>query len=309
MKKRSLDYTLKMSGQIANYSASESGNIGYVARMMVTASLPYREIQSNEFIRTNGRYRLTVLAPSAIGLPFGQLPRRLLIKLVSQAKILKTREIFLGDSVAALMRMLGKRSTGGRNGSLTTLRNQAQRLFSSAISISTEKDGEWSVRNMTFTREARMLWQPISGNDWNSKVILDEAFYEDIQASAVPVDLRVIDACSHYPLAMDIYCWLTYRYYSMKTPTQISWSQLSGQFGSEISRPSNFRRKFCSAIARVSLLYPDAKFSISNSGLLLYPSRTHVPRANSSYFSTHVNEHVAETICSQIKGSRCAHKT
>lgn len=283
MKKRSQIYTVKMSDQIANHSASESGTIGYVPRMMVTASLPYREIQSNEFIRTNGRYQLTVLAPSTVGLPYGQLPRRLLIELVTQAKIHKTKEIFIGESVSALMRSLGKRSTGGRNGSLTTLRDQAKRLFSSAISLSTDKEGEWSVQNLTFAREARMLWHPASGNDWNSTVTLDERFYEDILTSAVPIDMRVIDACSHYALAMDIYCWLTYRYYSLKLPSQVSWAQLSQQFGSEISRPSNFRRKFCSAIARVSLLYPDAKFAISSRGLLLYPSRTHVPRANSSY--------------------------
>lgn len=278
MKKRSLIYTVNMIDNIANHSARDSGNIGYVAKMMVTASLPYRQIQSNEFTRTNGRYRLTVLAPCAIGLPYGQLPRRLLIELVTQAKIHKTREIFLGESITALMSLLGKRSTGGQNGSLTSLRNQAQRLFSSTISLSTEKDGEWSVRNMTFAREARMLWQPISGNAWSSKVTLDEAFYEDIQTSAVPVDLRVIDACSHYPLAMDIYCWLTYRNYSIKRPTHISWIQLSAQFGSEISHESNFRQKFSKALARVSLFYPEARHDLSKNGIRLYPSPTHVQK-------------------------------
>lgn len=209
MKKRSSTYLASVAQQIAQTTARDAGTIGYVAKMMVMASLPYRQIPSNEFSRANGRYRLTVMAPSNIGLPYGQLPRRLLIELVTKAKMLRTREIFLGDSVSSLMRSIGKRSTGGQNGSLTTLRIQAQRLFSSAVCISTESDGEWSFKHLAFAREARMLWQPTFGEGWKSTILLDEAFYEDIQTSAVPIDLRVIDACSHYALAMDIYCWLT----------------------------------------------------------------------------------------------------
>lgn len=278
MKKRTPIYLLDAAKKIAETSAIEADTVGYVSKFMVMASLPNRDLQKNEFVRKNGRYKLTILAPSSVGLPFGVIPRRLLIELVTQAKILKERNVYIEDSAAAFLRRLGKKNSAGPTGSLTEFRMQAERLFSSTLSITTEEPETWSIKNVSFAKEAKIVWQPISERCWNSTITLDRDFFDEIQTSAIPIDLRVIDACSHYALAIDIYCWLTYRFYGLSAPTVISWKQLQGQFGSEISRESNFRQKFRKALNRVSLFYSEAQYSISRSGLRLYPSPTHVPK-------------------------------
>ena len=48
---------------------------GYIARMLVQACFPYRKIASNQFSRVANSFRMTMMAPSEIGLPFGVMPR------------------------------------------------------------------------------------------------------------------------------------------------------------------------------------------------------------------------------------------
>ena len=272
MKKRSKEYLLDISRQITEVPAIEAGKLGYVANILVNASLPYRQLQTNEFVRKNGDLTFTIISPSEIGLPFGPFPRRLMIEIVTKAKILKTRAVYLGRSVTELMRNLDKKTSGGKNGNLKTYKEQSKKLFSSTITSVREIEGEWSVKNINLASEASVLWNPKDGDDWNSTIILGEEFYKDI------IDKRVIDACSHYPLAMDIYCWLTYRYFRLYKPAFITWKQLSDQFGCVISRKSNFRAKFKLAIHRVSLFYPQAKYHVTDRGITLLPSPTHVPK-------------------------------
>lgn len=278
MKKRSKEYLLDISRQITEVPAIEAGQLGYVANILVNASLPYRQLETNEFVRTNGNLTFTIIAPGEIGLPSGPFPRRLMIEIVTRAKIQKTREVYLGRSVTELMRNLGKKTSGGENGNLRTYKEQTKKLFSSIITSTREIDGDWSIKNMNIASEASVLWNPRNGPEWDSTITLGEGFYNDIRDNAVPIDMRVIHACSHYPLAMDIYCWLTYRYFRMYKPARITWKQLAEQFGCVLSRESNFRAKFEKAIVRVVLFYVQAKYKITKSGITLYPSPTHVPK-------------------------------
>ena len=278
MKKRTEKYLLEAAAEIMDVSAKEAGKLSYTANMMVNASLPCRDLGVNEFVRVNGMSRLTILSPSEIGLPYGTYPRILLIWIVSQAKTKKTREIYLGESVSAFMRSIGKLGSGGATGSLTTLREQSKRLFSSTICFTQSGKENFSVRNVSIAKEASVLWSNKSESGWSSTLTLSEEFYEDVQGSAVPIDMRVIEACSHYPLAIDVYCWLTYRYFSLSRPAFITWKQLADQFGNVFQHAKHFKPKFVSALTRVSLFYPQAKYSISNRGICLFPSPTHIPK-------------------------------
>ena len=277
MKKRTEEYLLKTACNILEVSAKEAGKLSYIANMMVNAALPCRDLGVNEFVRVNGTSRLTILSPTEIGIPYGTYPRILLIWIVSQAKTKKTREIYLGESVSEFMRNIGKSSSGGAGGTLTMLKEQSQRLFSSTICFTQNKEDNFSVKNISIAQEASVLWRNNSERGWSSTITLNEGFYDDVQNSAVPIDMRVIEACSHYPLAMDVYCWLTYRYFRMPRPAFITWKQLSAQFGNVFANAKHFKPKFICALHRVSLFYPKAKYSISARGLCLYPSPTHVP--------------------------------
>lgn len=265
-----------MAVDIRTESAADPQTIAYIPRMMATTSMPSKRLETNEFVRKNGIYRLTMLAPSHTGLPYGTYPRLILLWLTTQAKITRSKEITIGSSVNAFMKSLGKTSTGGTNGSLTSLREQCKRLFSTSIAWECESDVGWSIENLKFVKEAAILWEPRRTTNWTSKIILDSDFFAEISSHSIPVDLRVVMACSHYPLALDIYFWLTFRFYRLRRPAIVSWIQVSEQFGSIYKCQTHFRTSFCAALARVCLYYTDANVATTKSGVLLFPSRTHI---------------------------------
>lgn len=275
--KRSTQYLLDVATDIASRPAHEAGSIGYIPRFMANASLPTSSQTGNEYTRKNGRYKLYMLSPSDIGLPYGSYPRRILIYLTTQAKLTGSSEIRLGTSQTSFLKFMGIYSTGGKTGTSSSFREQFKRLLACTILWTCSEHASWSFESMRISHNSTLIWEPLRMTKWKAYLKLDETFFKDIIENAVPIDMRVIDACSYFPLAIDVYCWLTYRFYQMSGPQMISWEQLANQFGNNYSRISHFKIQFSRALKQVFLLYPEAKFNIKDIGVLLYPSKPHVP--------------------------------
>jgi hypothetical protein len=117
---------------------------------------------------------------------------------------------------------------------------------------------------------------------WKSKVILSQDFFEEIIKKPVPVDMRAFKALKQSPMALDIYCWLTYRMSYLSKPTGIPWPALQLQFGTEYAQDAqgirNFKRKFLNQLMAVLVVYPEAKVEAEDHGLLLKPSKPHVAK-------------------------------
>lgn len=75
---------------------------------------------------------------------------------------------------------------------------------------------------------------------------------------------------------LDVYAWLVHRLFHLSKPSLVSWPQLSGQFGHSYELPRKFRQFFLDSLRRVSAVYPQANFKVSDAGVLLLPSRPHV---------------------------------
>jgi len=276
-------HLLELATDISLVSAFEAKTISYIPRFFANISLPARRVTGNEYTRQNGRYTLNLLSPSDIGLPYGSYPRLLIVHLTTKAKMTGCSEIYLGSSQTQFLNSLGIQSSGGRNGTLRAFKSQTKRLLASTILWSESTDMSWNQESMRISKEVSMTWEPVDPSKWQAYLKLDHDFYTDILSSAIPIDRRVIDACSHYPMAMDIYCWLTHRYYKMFQSQLITWEQLANQFGNIYTRRSHFKGRFVIALERVSLLYQTAKFSTNGKGLILYPSPPHVsPKASHS---------------------------
>jgi len=260
---------------IQNESALDAGKIGFYSRALSDMCLPTKNLNTNEFVRRNGHSQLTILSPTNIGLPNGTYPRLILIWIFTQATIKKSRQVFLGSTVTEFIRQLGKKSSGGKNGSITAMREQSMRLFASTISVTKNSEDSWSVKNISVASEATVLWN--SNSEWNSNILLNNDFYQELVGSAYPIDMRAVDAFSNYPFALDIYLWLTSRYFRTYRPTPIGWSQLENQFGNSFANSSNFRQKFKVAIDSVAIVYPTARYKVNSIGLMLFPSPPHVP--------------------------------
>ena len=264
---------------IESEDAKSVGALGFMARAMIQATLPHKQVAGNEFTRQNGNFSLTLLVPSKIGLPYGSLPRLLLSWVTTEAVRTKERELVLGNSLSTFMAELGMVPTGGRWGSITRLKKQMQRLFASSVSCTYDDGASWALESVKPVDSARLWWAPCNPDQaalWKSTVTLGERFYEEIIRSPVPVDMRALKALKRSPLALDIYLWLTYRFHYLSKPTVVPWVSLSHQFGCNYKVLRQFKAAFLREMRKVQVVYPDAGAKPIVSGLLLSPSRTHI---------------------------------
>ena len=284
MKKDNLNNFITDVLAIEATKAKEAGTIGYMAWMLVQATMPHKKVDGNEFVRNNGAFSLSILAPSKIGLPYGTIPRLLMAWLTKEAVLKKSREILLGDSLSDFMQELGLSPTGGKWGTITRLREQSKRLFSSSVSCSYKDDNYDGERGFRISDAYDLWWSPKHADEplFGSSIRLSENFFNGIITNPIPVDMRVLKHLSRSPLALDIYCWLTYRFSYLKKPTTILWQVLLAQFGCGYQDNPQGRRDFKKAFLRelkkIYLVYPDMNIDHSENWLILNPSNTHIPK-------------------------------
>ena len=89
-------------------------------------------------------------------------------------------------------------------------------------------------------------------------------------------------------MALDIYCWLTYRMSYLRKPAEIPWPALEMQFGADYGRTIDFKVNFLKQLQAVLVVYPEAKVEEGNHGLLLKPSKPHIAPASKAWGSVRV---------------------
>jgi hypothetical protein len=282
---RQLDKFVTEALAMEHESAQEAGALGFMARALVQATMPHKQVNSNEFERTNGAFTMTMLAPSKIGLPYGSIPRLLVSFLTTEAVRTKERQVVLGSSLSGFMREIGLLPTGGRWGTIPRLKEQMTRLFACSISCSYTAGNDLSLNNVTIADKANLWWEPKSPDQttlWDSTVVLSERFFSEITENPVPLDIRALKLLKRSPMALDVYLWLTYRMTYVRRPTPIPWGALQMQFGADYPHTHqgrrNFKKAFLNALRKVQVVYPEVRLDETPSALLLLPSRNHVAR-------------------------------
>ena len=266
---------------IEEIEAKEAGALGYMARILVQATMPHSKMPEFVYERRNGSFQLVMMANPAVGLPYGTKPRLLLSWLTTEAVRTRERTLVLGDSLSSFMRQLGLVPTGGRWGSITTLKQQTKRLFASTVHATYDDGDQWELEAVNIADHASFWWSPKSPQQlgmWQSTVTLSERFFREVINAPVPIDMRALHALSRSPLALDIYCWLTYRMSYLKRRTEVPWGALALQFGANYSSTRYFKRSFNQQLRKVLVVYPEATVEEGVYGLVLKPSVTSVRR-------------------------------
>jgi hypothetical protein len=292
-KKKSINDYVAEAFALDEEEARKTGAIGYMARAMVQATMPHSRVTGAEFKRKNGNFNISMLAPSDIGLPYGALPRLIMTWMTGEAVRTKTRELILGDSLSAFMRELHLVPTGGRWGSITRLKSQMSRLLACSVTCTYDDGGHFALKHVTPVEDADLWWEPKDPEQqslWKSTLTLSEKFFSEIITSPVPVRMRTLEALKGSSMALDVYCWLTYRNFYSQRPSRILWETLQAQFGAgypETPRGKrNFKIKFLEALKKVGIAYPEAQKLRAETDALIYvpgypdvspvmPSETH----------------------------------
>ena len=266
----------------------EDTEAAYLARELVQCTLPHRNPgKVNGWKRQNGNFFL-VLQPGLnprtmepLGLPYGSIPRLILLWIVTEAVRTKNRHIKLGDTLNDFLREIGlDPNTGrGKRGDATRVKDQLMRLLRCRITFDYDDNKRQSWREMPVAAEGDFWWDhqaPDQTTIFENHIVLGEKFFKAITAAPVPVDLRALIPLKQSPLAIDLYTWSTYRLHTMQRAghgqIKIPLAELQEQFGSEYSRLDNFKAAFVDAMTKVQQVFPAIEYRFEGSTLVLRDS-------------------------------------
>lgn len=260
--------------RIARNFVEKECDLGYIARSIVQTSLPYANPNTNEFIRSNGDFTLTMLAPSEVGLPYGSIPRIILVWITSEAVKTKNKKIYLGENLSSFLKNLGFDRRGGERGDITRVKAQLKKIFQTHIILQYKKGEEEKIKNIQAINQAHSFWSVNSEKKkWQTELILSQEFFEEIIEKPIPINLKILKAIRNSSLAIDIYFWLTYRIFYLKRETFIPWEKLFFQFGTGYAHNSSgkfsFRKKFVNKLEQISLFYISLNINIIKEGIIL----------------------------------------
>ena len=262
--------------------ASEADpDLGFMGRTMALCSLP-RSNPGNrlQYKRVNGPFTLYMNAVGDNKLPYGNLPRLLLAWVCTEAVRTQSRELVLGRSLSEFMRTLDIYSNSGRVH--TRLRNQMKRLFGCTVTMVYEEPGGF-VRVSSLVADKHEFWwnerKPDEPTLWESKIELGEKFFNEIIHHPVPIDMNTLTALKRLPLGLDLYLWLVYRTFSLRTPQRLTWQQLYRQFGAHPDKAKdkvtvqNFRRKVLRELKKIKTAWLGLNYTTAKGVLILSPSK------------------------------------
>ena len=224
--------------------------------------------------RINGQQQMSIL-----GVPYGSLPRLVLIHIMTEAVRTRSRRIVLGSSFTDWMRRMGFKSISyGPRGSATLIREQLDRLLACEWMIrwdnQNEKgDQEFAVKEVKLTNE----YAGTNGKNggFSREILLTEGFFDHLREHAVPLDENAVRQLRDSATSLDLYTWLSYRLprIAKNRPTLLSWNQLAVHFGNDGANIRKFRQTIRDSWERqVSAVYPEAKAEFDTAAIRLYAS-------------------------------------
>lgn len=274
--RRALDL-IEAALEIEKLDAKEAGAIGFMPRVLVQTSMPYRDPKTKIYERQNGNVKVSMLCPN--GVPFGSIPRFLVSYLTTEAVKTGSPVISLGRSQNEFLDRLGMTTAGGAVAS--RLKNQSKRFFTTMLSIESGIDDVEAMANIMIASRAYLAWSPKNPDQhslWDSSMTLTDEFFRECTGHSIPVDLRVMDALSSSPMAMDVYVWLTYRIARASRMSLLPWELLMMQFGcKDGTEVRTFRRQFIAALKQVETSAAwRPTISVDKDGLTVFPGKAHV---------------------------------
>lgn len=264
-----------------SFMADERDGIGFLFSGWCQTALPHSRLADDQVWLLKTDYVSLMVEPGNIevdghavkvGVPFGSRARLILLYLQSEAIRTQSREINLGRSLRVWLGKLGV-PIGGK--SIKDVRDQCLRLSRCRMSFQIQQNDKTGFVNQNLVDTAMF------SNDADGALLetvhLSERFFSELQKHPVPLQEAAIRALSNNSMALDIYCWLTYRLRSIKEATVISWAGLMPQFGVAYRDKKDFRRRFVENLHLALAVYPEAQVEVVRGGLKLLRSLPAVP--------------------------------
>lgn len=262
-----------------------SDDIVFLARELILCTLPHndpRDVLS--WSRTNGNLTLGIKTGvnektgKAYGIPYGIIPRLIMVWIVTDILRTKSRRLELGNRLSDFLLKLGLNASNGtgKRSDARRVKEQMERLLHSIISFNYSlkgKDRSGSAwLNMEIAPEGVLWWSdkdPEQTALFGSWIEVGEKFFNAVMKAPYPLDIRVLRHIKNSSLGIDLYTILNreaYRAMKDGKPRFLAWEWLHEQTGNEYGRLDKFRKK---ALEQINAL-----LSV-HSGLIIKPQRGH----------------------------------
>ena len=255
-------------------------DLGFMARMLALCTLPRTNPgRRKEYKRVNGPFRIYMTAGGGNRLPYGNLPRLLMAWVSTDAVRTRQRELVLGRSLSEFMRKVGIWDDGGAI--RRRLRTQMDRLFHATISLVYEDKYRKESLSSLVADRVSLWWDPKRPSEpvlWDSKIELGEKFFQEIIRRPLPLDMNILRALKRSTLGLDLYMWLSYRTFSLKTPVALRWRDLYRQFGAHPDRAGDrntvnaFRTKCLRELKKIEEAWPGMNYGLDRGVLIIGPA-------------------------------------
>lgn len=273
--------------------AAEAPTPSFLHSALCAMSLPVRRPADEHapIMRQDGQYTL-VINPKpvvdgrggqqslrSLGVPYGSLPRLVLIHIMTEAVRTRSRHIRLGETFTDWMRRMGFRTISyGPRGSATLIKEQLDRLLACEWMIrwdhaTDQGDHEFGIKEIKLTNE--YVGVDRRNRAFLREILMTEPFFEHLRQHAVPLNEAAIRQIRDSATALDLYTWLAYRLprVNSKRPTTLSWQQLAVHFGNDGRHIRKFRQTVRDAWERqVSGVYPEARADFDTTVIRLHAS-------------------------------------
>lgn len=267
---------VKLAGDLVD---SETKPIGYMARILVTVNLPYRDPGKDArfWLKKNGLIALIVTPAyngegKNLGLPYGSYPRLILSYLITQAVKTQSSTIFIGKSFREFLSMIDV-DKGGKQ--YRQLQKQLERTLSASFSWTYENEKVWSRTNVQLSHESKLWWNPKYPEQqtlWESYIKLNTDFFNEIIRHPVPLDLRVLKVFKNSPLGLDLCMFLSWRVFNLKRPVYISWETLHAQLGGQYANLHEFSRDCRKHLIRIQAIWSELNIKFLKGRLYIAPT-------------------------------------
>lgn len=261
---------LDIAVETQEISAKEANSLAFMAKHFIQTTLPHRDPGDvEEWHRKNGNVTLLIRPGfsedketetfKSIGIPYGVIPRLLLIWMATEAKRTGKRTLKLGENLSEFMRALGLDPRSGIN--IARLKDQMRKLFKAIITLDETIRNEGKIQNtwasiqlvvrgsMSWIDDASPLFNSLENDeivsgDW---IELSDIFFKSISEYSVPLDMRIIQEIQQSPLALDLYMWMIHRTFSTDSSNTkasfASYKQIHDQFGANYKNIKDFKKE------------------------------------------------------------------
>jgi hypothetical protein len=236
--------------------------LNFLPNIFIMFNIPYKDPKKSHWIRSNGIMKMDMFSAEK-KIPYGRYARLILFYIVTQAIKKKSPHIYFGKSFNDFVKRINLNSTGGKQ--ITLIQEQLNRIFSTKFSLQKWEDNKYNTVDFYIFNN-----NFIDFNKSNN-IYLSDVFFEKIVKYSVPVNFSIIQEYKNCPMFLDLYLFLLWRTYNLKSKTVFKLKNLNFQLGAQYKNSSEFLRNCSKYIRIIKKICPNMNIEIFKEKIVLSP--------------------------------------